>query len=281
MAGGVALNCVANSHLLNQGIVDNIFIQPAANDAGTALGAALLVWTQKMGQERAEMQEHAYWGPSFEEDDLVQALENEELIYEKVEDIEEFVASRLAQGDVVGWFQGAMEFGPRALGNRSLLADPRNPAMRDILNVKVKHREIFRPFAPSVLEEEAKVWFDLDPGQMPYEYMLMTAAIRPECIPFIPAVTHEDGTARIHLVKQHVNPRYHKLISSFHSLTGVPLLLNTSFNDDEPIVCSPADAIETFKKTSIDYLVLGDFVVERCRQAGLAHVAQPMERELS
>ena len=281
LAGGVALNCVANSYLLSQGVAGNIFIQPAANDAGTALGAALLVWTQKMGQERTEALEHAYWGPSFEDYDLERALENEGLVYERMEDVENCVAARLAQGDVVGWFQGAMEFGPRALGNRSLLADPRNPAMRDILNVKVKHREIFRPFAPSVLDEEARDWFDLIPEQMPHEYMLMTTPIRPERIPFIPAVTHEDGTARIHLVKKHVNPRYHKLISRFHALTGVPLLLNTSFNDDEPIVCTPADAIDTFKKTAIDYLVLGDFMVDRRRQRGFTRPTQPMERELT
>lgn len=169
-----------------------------------------------------------------------------------------------SQGDIVGFFQGPIELGPRALGNRSIVADPRHPNMRKILNQKVKHREYFRPLAPSVLYEEANNWFAMGKETSAAEYMLMTYATRPHVKDRIPAVVHVDGSSRIQAVRQEVNPRYHKLISEFYKLSGVPLVLNTSFNDSEPIICTPEDAINTFLKTDIDHLAIGDFMVSKC-----------------
>ncbi len=185
------------------------------------------------------------------------------LVYERSEAIEEEVACLLSQQAVVGFFQGRMEIGPRALGNRSLLTDPRNPRAREILNQKVKHREYFRPFAPSVLHEEAKHWFHIQKDTTAAEFMLMAYPIRDQLRDRVPAVLHVDGTSRIQTVRRETNPRYHKLISAFFRLTGVPMVLNTSFNDSEPIVCSPADAIDTFLKTDIDFLAIGDFLVSK------------------
>ena len=167
----------------------------------------------------------------------------------------------IADGKIVAWFQGRMEFGPRALGNRSLLADPRRPEMRDILNQKVKHREDFRPFAPSVLAEHADDWFDVGPRSASHEFMLFTPRVNADKLNRIPAVVHKDGTARVQLVSRKLNPRYHELISSFHELTGVPIVVNTSFNDSEPIVCTPTDAIVTFRKSGIDALVIDDMIL--------------------
>ncbi len=263
LAGGVALNCVTNSELVNSKIFKNIFIQPAAHDAGTAVGSAYLVWNQILENKKIEGIEHFYVGPSYTELEYIEALKNAGLIFTKVLEIEQEVARLIAQGAIVGWFQGAMEFGPRALGNRSLLADPRNPNIREVLNTKVKHRELFRPFAPSVLDEYTREWFQVGELSQPNEYMLLTNLVRSDKRDKIPSVIHVDGTARIQRVRPHINSRYYKLIDEFRRITGVPVLLNTSFNDDEPIVCSPRDAIDTFLKTRIDYLVLGNLMVNR------------------
>lgn len=265
MAGGVALNCVTNGRIAATGRFDALYIQPAAHDAGTALGAALLIWHQILeGSQRHEMR-HAYWGPEYSDAAIEAVLREHRASYKRVDSISDEAARLLADQKIVGWFQGRMEFGPRALGNRSLLADPRHPAMRDRLNRVVKKREDFRPFAPSVLAEHAQDWFDIPRPSGACDFMLVGHRARhPEKIP---AVVHVDGTSRIQTVHRETNPRYHRLISAFHQITGVPLVLNTSYNDREPIVCTPADAITTFQHTGIDYLAIGDFLVEAAATA--------------
>lgn len=274
LSGGVALNCVCNSALIDARIFDCTYIQPAAHDAGTSIGAALYLSNKRSAVGRTKGLLHAYHGPEFGDEDYTKALNASNLTYTKFDNVEEIVASIIANGAIVGWFQGKMEFGPRALGNRSLLGDPRNPDLRDILNTKVKHRECFRPFAPSVLAEHASEWFEIGSYQPANDFMLLVNNAKKDKLNQIPAVLHVDGTARIQLVRKSTNERYHKLISCFFKQTGVPLLLNTSFNDDEPIVCTPNDAIDTFKKTAIDYLVLGNFVVDRKKQQGLRMTSQ-------
>lgn len=263
LAGGVALNCVTNHHVFEHGPFTNLYVQPAAHDAGTALGAALYLWYHRLGKQRGEWMPHAYFGPSFTNADIARCLQDAHLRYTPSANIEQEVAQLLSQGNVVGFFQGRMEYGPRALGNRSLLADPRNPNMREILNHKVKHREYFRPFAPSVLAEEAHNWFEIGKPTVATDFMLMAYPTKADRQAKIPAVVHADGTSRIQTVRAETNPRYHKLISAFYALTGVPVVLNTSFNDSEPIVCTPQDAIATFMKTEIDYLAIGDFLVSK------------------
>lgn len=264
MAGGVALNCIANGVIHTQGPFTNLYIQPAAHDAGTALGAALVIWCQYLGKEHHQVMQHAYLGPSFSDVEIVQALQERGLPFERLPAITQVVARLLSCGKIVGWFQGAMEFGPRALGNRSLLADPRDKNMWNILNLKVKHREEFRPLAPSVLFEVAHDWFEISKPTLASDFMLLTYLAKKEVRDKIPAVVHVDGTSRIQTIRQEMNARYHELISDFYRLTGVPMVLNTSFNDSEPIVCTPQDAIATFLRTSeIDYLALGDFLVGR------------------
>ncbi|WP_406174298.1 carbamoyltransferase [Streptomyces sp. NBC_00996] len=260
MAGGVALNCVANGRIAATGWFDNLYIQPAAHDAGTALGAALLIWHHVLGGPERDEMRHAHYGPHFTEADIEAALQEHGAVYKRVDDIAGEVARLLADQKIVGWFQGRMEFGPRALGNRSLLADPRHPAMRERLNRVVKNREDFRPFAPSVLAEHARQWFDIPTPSRASDFMLIGyRALQPEKIA---AVVHIDGTSRIQTVHADLNPRFHQLISHFHRITGIPLVLNTSFNDREPIVCTPADAITTLHRANIDYLAIGDFLVE-------------------
>ena len=188
-------------------------------------------------------------------------LEGNKMKYAEVDGIEKQVAKLIADGSIVGWFQGRMEVGPRALGNRTLLADPRNPKIRDILNMKVKHREYFRPFAPSVLAEKAEDWFRIPRQSISSDFMLFAYGVHKEKQGAIPAVTHVDGTSRIQTVRRETNPKYYKLIQEFEALTGVPIVLNTSFNDREPIVCDPQDAVNTFLKTRIDYLAIGNFLV--------------------
>jgi carbamoyltransferase len=266
LAGGVALNCCATRRLEEQGLFGQIFIQPAAHDAGTALGAAYWIWNTLMGQPRSQRMHHAYWGPSFSEAETLSALQHAELSFRHSADPASETAELLAADNIVGWFQGRMEAGPRALGNRSLLTDPRPADVRSRLNRKVKHREDFRPFAPSILAEEAANWFELphSPGLGgPADFMLSTYKVRPEKQAQIPAVLHCDHTSRIQIVRSEINPRYHQLLSAFFKLAGVPLLLNTSFNDGEPIVCSPQDAIDTFKRTKIDHLVIGNHIIDR------------------
>jgi len=262
LAGGVALNAVANGRIRGETAFDEVYIQPAAGDSGTAVGAAYYVWNQELGQPRGFVMEHAYTGPSFTDEECAAALERHGLEGPLVEDDELFseVANRIAAGDVVGWFQGRMEFGPRALGNRSILVDPRRHDMKDILNARIKHRESFRPFAPSILAEATGDWFEQDYTS---PFMIMVYKTRAEQRERIPAVNHVDDTGRLQTVEESANPRYHRLIAEFDRLTGVPILLNTSFNESEPIVMTPDHALATFSKTRMDVLVLGNRIVRR------------------
>jgi len=263
LAGGVALNCVANGKILPNTSFENIFIQPAANDAVTAIGAACYIWNQMLKNPRCKPLKHSYLGPEYSDETILQALEDHQLFYQEIQNFESHIVQMISQGNIVAWFDGRMEAGPRALGRRRILGDPRSPIIRDVLNNKVKFREIFRPFCPSVLKEYAKDWFDIDTFNDPAHYMLIACNIRKEKTSLIPAVTHIDGTARIQLVTKESNPRYYQLISEFKRQTGLPILLNTSFNIQEPIVCSPEDAIRTFKRSHIDCLVLGNFWVKK------------------
>jgi carbamoyltransferase len=261
LAGGVVLNCVANEVVRKSGEFSNIFIPSAPHDAGTAIGAAFVAHcaTQKKPPQRGYST--PYLGPAFKRSDILAAVKASGLKARRSKSPAKDAAKMIADGKIVAWFQGRMEFGPRALGNRSLLADPRRPEMRNILNQKVKHREDFRPFAPSVLAEHADEWFEVGAHSASHEFMLFAPPVKPDRIERIPAVVHEDGTARVQLVSRKLNPRFHELISCFHAKTGVPLVVNTSFNDSEPIVCTPTDAIVTFRKSGIDALVMDDMIL--------------------
>jgi len=262
MAGGVAYNCVANSRLLRELEYRRIFVQPAAGDAGTALGAALWLTHRRGGLKDREVMRDVFLGPEFTEEECRLALDRAGLHYEVLADdvLCDRMAAELAHGRLVFWFQGRMEWGPRALGNRSLLADPRREDMRELINAKVKMREPFRPFAPSVLEERAGDYFA---AAVPSPFMLFTFAALPSAKGVIPAVVHVDGTSRIQTVDRHANPRFRKLIESFERQTGVPVLLNTSFNVDEPIVCRPEEAVRCFMRSQVEWLVLGNLLVGR------------------
>jgi len=265
MAGGVAFNSVMNGRIMTETPFKRFFIQPAAGDAGCSLGAALLVWHSRLNQPRRFRMEHAYYGPGFSSEDCAAALLAAGLKFHTLPDEEMLprVAALLADGAIVGWFQGRMEFGPRALGNRSFLADPRRSDMRELLNKKVKLREWFRPLAPSMLEEAAEGLF----GHPHYDpFMITVLNVIDEKRSNLPAVVHVDGTARPQTVSKHINPRYWQLIREFEKLTDVPLLLNTSFNIQEPIVLSPQDAIKTFSRASFDVLVLENHLVLRNEQ---------------
>ncbi|HKY33645.1 MAG TPA: carbamoyltransferase C-terminal domain-containing protein [Candidatus Polarisedimenticolia bacterium] len=260
LAGGVALNCVMNARLRDEGPFRSIWVQPAAGDAGTALGAALWIDARhRPGAGRAPM-EHVFLGPSFQEQEIEALLRSAKCSYRRLDDVAAGTAELLAEGRIVGWFQGRMEFGPRALGARSILASPIDPAMKDRLN-EIKDREDFRPVAPVVLEEEASTWFLLD---RPSPFMLFTCGIRPGQSARIPAVVHVDGTARVQTIRRDQNPLYHELLRAFAARTGVPVLVNTSFNTrGEPIVCMPRDALESFWSTPLDALVIGPFALEK------------------
>ena len=262
LAGGVALNAVANGRIRPETPFEEVFVQPAAGDSGIAVGAALHVWHQALGRPRGFAMEHAYWGPGYTEDECTDALAAAGLDAERLDDdaLFAFVAERIAAGEVVGWFQGRMEYGPRALGHRSIVADPRRPDMKDVLNARIKHREPFRPFAPSILAEATGEWFEQDYTS---PYMVLVYKTRLEKRELIPAVNHVDDTGRLQTVTEATSPRYHRLIRAFAALTGVPIVLNTSFNESEPIVMTPQQAIETFQKTKMDLLVLGNSVVRR------------------
>jgi carbamoyltransferase len=262
LAGGVALNAVANGRIRGETAFDGLYIQPAAGDNGIAIGAAYHVLHQVLGSPRGFVMEHAYTGPEYSDARCGSALRAAGLESRLLDDDALFplVAERIAEGDVVGWFQGRMEFGPRALGNRSIVADPRRHDMKDVLNARIKHREPFRPFAPSILAERTGEWYDQD---YPSPYMILVYKTRAEKRELVPAVNHVDDTGRLQTVEERVNPRYHRLISEFDALTGVPIVLNTSFNENEPIVMTPEEAIETFTKTRMDTLVLGNHVVRR------------------
>jgi carbamoyltransferase len=271
LAGGVALNCVTNRILHESGLFEEIYIPPVAHDAGTALGAAAWLWCQHFGGARSFILEHPYLGPEYAEAEVEKCLSRSGLRFCRSPDVAAEAARRLADGAVVGWFQGRMEAGPRALGNRSLLADPRRPGMRDLLNRKIKHREGFQPFAPAVLAPRAAEWFRLPGASRSTDFMLFACAALPARAARIPAVVHLDGSSRLQTVRAETNPLFYRLISEFDRLTGVPMVLNTSFNDTEPIVCSPDDALRTFKASQIDALCLGDFVVERVPAAPDEH----------
>ena len=264
IAGGVGLNCVANWRIFQESGFKNIFIQPAAGDSGGALGTAFYIYNTVLGNPRTFRMDHALWGPSFSNEEIKATLEQLGAAYEVVKDEDDLLqrtAQMIADGKVVGWFQGRLEFGPRALGSRSLLADARSNKMKDVINAKVKFREAFRPFAPAVLKEHAHEYFEMPEG-MDAPYMLLVPKVRPEKREVIPATTHEDGTGRVQTVTEQQNGRYYRLIKRFGELTGVPVVINTSFNvRGEPIVCTPRDAYNTFVKTGIDVLVIGDYVV--------------------
>jgi carbamoyltransferase len=262
LAGGVAYNFVANSRIWREAGFHEVYVPSAAGDSGAALGAALWLTNRKGGFSERKVMRSAAWGPEFSEQTCRAALEEAGLTIERLDDSElcEKVAGEIAAGRLVFWFQGRMEWGPRALGNRSLLADPRREDMRALINAKVKLREPFRPFAPSVLEERASQYFDL-PGPSPF--MLFTAPVRPSAKGVIPAVVHVDGSARVQTVDLDSNPRYRLLLESFARRTGVPVLLNTSFNVQEPIVCTPHEAVRCFLKTQVDWLVMGNLLAQR------------------
>jgi carbamoyltransferase len=269
LAGGCALNSVANGKIFERTGFREVFVQPGAGDDGTAIGAAYFVEHSVLGRPRRFVMRDAYTGPGFDDAAIMSAIERARgdgwdptVTVRRLEDAELFreVARSAADGKVVGWFQGRMEFGPRALGNRSIVADPRRADMKDILNQRIKHRETYRPFAPSVLEEKTSEIFE---RAEPSPFMLMVYKVKEAHRARIPAVTHVDATGRLQTVSAATNPRYHGLISEFERQTGVPLVLNTSFNEHEPIVASPADAIACYLKTKMDVLALGNWVMTR------------------
>lgn len=261
LAGGVALNCVMNARIRDEGPFDRVWAQPAAGDAGTALGAALWVDArERNSDERAYRMEDAYLGPSYDDAEIEAFLSWAKLPYRRLDDVAAETARLLADGRIIGWFQGRMEFGPRALGARSILASPIDPRMQARLN-EIKDREDFRPVAPVVLAEEAGDWF-VDAGSSPF--MLFVHDVRPDRVERIPAVRHVDGTARIQTIARAQHPLYYDLLAEFHRLTGVPVLVNTSFNTrGEPIVCTPRDALECFWTSPLDALVIGPFLLEK------------------
>jgi len=261
LAGGVALNCVMNARLRDTGIFNNIWVQPAAGDAGTALGAALWIDTRvNPNPQRIYTMEHAFLGPGYEDDEIETFLKWSKLPYRRMANVAEETADLLAQNKIIGWFQGRLEFGPRALGGRSILASPVDAAMQERLN-EIKDREDFRPVAPVVLEEEAGEWF-VNANKSPF--MLFVFDVHADKAGRIPAVRHVDGTARIQTINREQNERYYDVIRAFQRRTGVPVLVNTSFNTrGEPIVCSPRDAVECFWTSPLDALVIGSFVLEK------------------
>jgi carbamoyltransferase len=292
LAGGVALNCVANGRLLREGPYENIWVQPAAGDAGGALGAASIAWHQKLGRERtangSDRMNGAYLGPRYDAEDIKARLDRYGAVYEKLDDplLYSRAAEILEQEHVIGWFQGRMEFGPRALGGRSIIGDPRSSKMQSVMNLKIKYRESFRPFAPSVLADRVADYFDLD-SESPY--MLIVAPVREDLrIPLtddesrlfgidklnvprstLPAITHVDYSARVQTVHEQTNPRYHALLKAFEDRTGCGVLVNTSFNvRGEPIVATPDDAYRCFMRTEMDYLIIEDFILAKTAQPG-------------
>jgi carbamoyltransferase len=269
LAGGCAMNSVANGKVQRMTPFRRVYVQSAAGDAGGAIGAAFALW-HKLGGARSFKMDHAYWGPEFESADiqaLIAARKTEiDAAGCSVENIAgetelcRRTATAIAESKVVGWFQGRMEWGPRALGNRSIVCDPRRPDMKAILNAKIKRRESFRPFAPSVLEEAVTDWFEQD-DDVPF--MMQVFQIREDKRPLIPAVTHVDGSGRLQTVYRRTNPRYHRLIEAYRDLTGIPMVLNTSFNENEPLVCKPKEALDCFLRTAMDVLVIGNTIFVR------------------
>lgn len=270
IAGGCAMNSVANGKIFDRTPFKDIYIQSAAGDAGGAIGAAFYLWNTMLGNKRDFVMDHAYWGPEFgkaELNDELKTMSDElnkqgcEMI--EIEDEEKLcrqTAKEIAAGKVVGWFQGRMEWGPRALGNRSIVCDPQRADMKEILNLKIKRRESFRPFAPSILRESVKDWFETD---YDVPFMLQVYQIREEKRKEIPAVTHVNGSGRLQTITEKQNPLYYNLIKEFEKITGVPIVLNTSFNENEPVVCRPREALDCFVRTKMDVLVLGKWVITR------------------
>ena len=269
-AGGCAMNSVANGKIREQTGFRELFIQPAAGDNGTALGAALYACHQMNGSHRGFVMEHGYWGPSFDDRAIGAALDAQHAAtaehgcsrraWDDEAALDRWTAEQIAAGRVVGWYQGRMEWGSRALGNRSIIADPRRADMREIINTRIKFRERFRPFAPSVLEEALDDYFV---GGVPDPFMLQVYPVRPDKRALVPAITHVDGSGRLQTVSPRSNPRYYRLIKSFEGLTGVPMLLNTSFNENEPIVLTPQQALDCFLRTQMDVIVMGRHALER------------------
>jgi carbamoyltransferase len=273
LSGGVALNCTANWKIMQNTPFKNAYIQPAASDAGGALGAALYVYYTMPGGGKADSvrqpMNHASYGKSYTESEIKQFLDSQNIKYVYVPDenkLTDMVVDNIANGKVAGWFHGRFEWGPRALGNRSIIADARRHEMKDIVNVKIKFREPFRPFAPSVLVVRASEYFDIDnvESKYPARFMLYVVNVKEKMRDKVPAITHVDGTGRLQAVFKNVSPRYHGLIKKFESATGVPMVMNTSFNlKGEPIVNTPANAYSTFSRSGIDMLVLENFVVKK------------------
>ncbi|MBV8553068.1 MAG: hypothetical protein JOY54_17365 [Acidobacteriaceae bacterium] len=269
LAGGVALNCVANGRIFEGTPFRDVYVQPAAHDAGTSIGAALFVWNQLLRKPRTFVMGDVYYGPAYDDLEILRALEETGTRYHRLNEAElvDRTAREISDGKIVGWYQGRMEFGPRALGNRSILADPRRSDMKDILNRRIKYREPFRPFCPSVLREDVADFFEMD---YPSPFMVMAYKIRPEQRERIPAVTHGDGTGRLQTVEKDVNPLYWKLIHRFKELTGIPVLINTSFNENEPIVDTPQHAIDCFLRTQMDVLAIGPYLALKTENAEAA-----------
>jgi carbamoyltransferase len=262
MTGGVAMNSVVNGKITSQTPFEDVYIPAGAADNGTAFGAAYHVWNRQLNKPRTFVQDHAYWGCESSDAECLAAIEKVALPAAHLEGnaLLDATVDRMLDGMVVGWFQGRMEFGARALGSRSLIADPRRTDMRDIINLRIKFREKFRPFAPSILEEEVGEWFEIDE---PAPYMEKVFPIRKEKHALIPAVTHVDGSGRLQSVSKKTNPKYHALISKFFERTGVPIVLNTSLNENEPVVRIPEEAISCFLRTDMDVLVLGNYLIDR------------------
>lgn len=269
LAGGVALNCVANGMIFEKTGFRDVYVQPAAHDAGTSIGAALFVQHQILNQPRKFMMRHVYYGAEYSDAAIQRDLQAVDCIYHRLstQDLVRGTAQLISEGKIVGWFQGRMEFGPRALGNRSILADPRRMDMQDILNRRIKYREPFRPFCPSVLAESVSEVFDSD---YPSPFMVMAYQIKPAMRAAIPAVVHQDGTGRLQTVERDVNPLYWELIRAFADLSGVPVLLNTSFNENEPIVNTPAQAIDCFLRTRMDALAIGGHLLFKTENTAVA-----------
>lgn len=273
VSGGCGMNSVANGKIPLRTPFKEVYVQAAAGDAGGAVGAAFEVW-HELGGNRTATHDHAYWGPQFDDDYVGRLLEAKKgaitergCLVTRVRDTSvlcQRTARAVASGEVVGWFQGRMEWGPRALGNRSIVCDPRRADMKNILNLKIKRRESFRPFAPSVLRDAVPEWFEWD-GEVPF--MTQVYQIRAEKRALIPAVTHVDGSGRLQTVREDTNPLFYGLIKAFSDLTGIPMVLNTSFNENEPVVCRPEEALDCFLRTDMDHLIMGSWVVRRRRGA--------------
>lgn len=262
LTGGVVLNCLMNKRIVEQTPFQNFFFQPIANDAGTSFGSALYYYHHVLGQQRRHAFPSVYLGTEFSNAQIEAVLAAKGVKFRQTSQIARETAKYIAEGKIVGWFQGRMEAGPRALGNRSITVNPMLLDMKERLNARVKKREFYRPFAPSVLEEKAGEYFRMPKGQ-PSPYMILIGDVREEKKKVIPAVTHADGTARVHTVNREVNPRYWELICEFEKLTGVPVLLNTSFNENEPIVATPQQAVDCFLRTEFDVLAIGDYLVTK------------------